>query len=168
MTMMPLVRSSISIFLLAVLAAGGFSCSNDEHTLQKYSETPLATFRANNRLMIAETGDGNLYSLGYQFSVKRNGAVTAFGIESPLEGAFEVELYEVTGNGGTGVLIASETVTIHASYVYKYKFATLATPLPLEVGKKYRVAYSTHTNKSTFLLLEDQVGFNLPISDNSE
>jgi hypothetical protein len=162
MTWIKPFSKSLFLFIVISLMIGCDEDTPDERGT--ITETPLTSFLADKDFEWTVLNDGEIYSLGYEFSPKRGGQVSAVGIASPIEGTFNVHLYEVLSDESTGAFVTGATITIASSETGKFKFVDL--PIYAVIGnlRRFRITYSTNTDQKSFYRLHDQEGFNLPIS----
>ena len=163
------MRTILSLISVALILGFSTGCSEDDAKAKLTTETPLREFIQNGTWSYTQINDGQIYSLGNKFTVKKNGKVTALGLFSPVVGTFAINLYEV-GEGNEGTSLASTSVEVTQADVDSdldvFKYTDLAESVSLVPGKIYCVAYSTNASAKTLNRL-DEPAYDLPIESES-
>lgn len=151
---------------IATLSAISFlsACSDDEAVPQEtISKAPLNEYLAAKELDIEALDFNTLWSLGYEFTAKREGSVSQLGCSVPVAGKYILELYD----SESGQLLTKDSVEFSAEEVaanaFAWKYKQLVSPVTVTAGKNYRVTYSLPEGADTFYRVDPQDGFELPI-----
>ncbi len=157
------LRSAAAIVTLSAISLLT-SCSDDETvTPVTISKAPLNEYLTAKQLDIEALDFNTLWSLGYEFTAKRDGSITELGCSVPVAGKYILELYDSEG----GQLLAKDSVEFSAEEVaanpLAWKYKQVVTPVAVTEGKNYRVTYSLPGGSDTFYRVDPQDGFQLPI-----
>jgi hypothetical protein len=157
------LRSAVAVATLATMTFLS-ACSDDDVTPEEIvSHNPLKEYLAGVDLDIDAKDFGTLYSLGYEFNPKFDGAITDLGCAVPVAGKYIIELYDSESQE----LLAKDSVEFSAEEVaaspFAWKYKQLVAPVGVIKGKNYRVAYSTTEESDAFYRIDPQDGFQLPI-----
>jgi hypothetical protein len=157
------LRSAVAIATLSTLTFLG-ACSDDDVTPEEIiSHNPLNEYLAGVELTIDTKDYATLYSLGYEFNPKFDGAITELGCAVPVAGKYIIELYDSESQE----LLAKDSVEFSAEEVaadaFAWKYAELTSAVNVAANKNYRVVYSTNEEANAFYRIDPQDGFVLPI-----
>lgn len=163
------LRSALAIAMLSALTFLN-ACSDDETSPEEKNValTPLKEYLGTKELTIDVQDYDYLWSLGYEFEVKRDGTITELGCAVPVAGEYILELYDSETEERLGQASVSFTEEEVEADPFAWKYKQLTTAVAVTEGKKYRVTYSLPEGSDQFYRVDPQDGFELPVlSDDS-